>query len=92
MTPYLTDVEVAEITTPLTQGAARIKFFESIGVKAETKPNGQPLVWRKDFEAVKGQVEAANDGKPKADWTEFEKRVRYGRSGEKAKRRQPAGA
>lgn len=90
--PHLTDAEIADITVPLTQGAARIKFFESIGVKARAKPNGQPLVWRKDFDAVRSQVEAANDGRPKADWTDFEKRVRYGRGGEKAKKREPAGA
>jgi hypothetical protein len=48
--PHLTDAEVAEITEPLTQGAARRKFFERLGCKVvKTKPNGQPLVSRDDY-------------------------------------------
>lgn len=50
MTPYLTDDEVAAITTPLTQGAARVKHFEKLGCSPRRKPNGQPLVWRSDWE------------------------------------------
>lgn len=89
--PYLTDDEVGAITFPLVQGAARIKFFRSIGVKAEARPNGQPLVWRADFEQARRSAQAAND--PPAvtqDWTDFEKRVRCGNRGTKAQRRQPA--
>lgn len=93
MKPYLTAEEIADITEPLTQGAARIKYFKHLGVKVEPKPNGQPLVWRQDFEAVRRrEQQAANDGRPASrDWSEFEKRVRYGR-GEKEKRREPARA
>lgn len=91
MKPYLTPDEVAEITEPLTQGAARIKYFRRIGVKAEPRPNGQPLVLRCDFEASR-QQEAANDGKPgRSDWSKFDDKVKYGR-GAKEKRRQPARA
>lgn len=90
--PYLTDEEIEAITTPLTQGKARIRFFKRLGVKAETKPNGQPLVWRSEFEAVRQRAAAANDAPPGArDWTAFNKRVRYGR-GTKEKRREPAQA
>ena len=92
MTPHLTDAEIADITAPLTQGAARIRFFRRLGVKVEAKPNGQPLVWRSDFEAARRQQDAANDARPVSrDWSAFEERVRYGR-GSKEKRRQPAGA
>jgi len=52
MTPYLTDAEVEEITKPLTQGAARIRYFKSIGCKVKERPNGQPLVGRAEYEAV----------------------------------------
>jgi hypothetical protein len=83
VSPFLTDEEIANATEPLTQGAARIKFFERLGVKVKAKPNGQPLVWRCDFELRRQQ--AANDGRPASrDWTAFEKRVRCGRDGAKA--------
>lgn len=52
MPPFLTDEEIAALTHPLTQGAARIKFIESLGVKVRAKPNGQPLVGRAEFEAA----------------------------------------
>jgi hypothetical protein len=52
MTPYLTDAEVEEITKPLTQGAARIRYFKSIDCKVKLRPNGQPLVGRAEYEAV----------------------------------------
>jgi hypothetical protein len=90
--PYLTDEEIAHITAPRTQGAARIKFFKRLGVKAEPRPNGQPLVWRADFEAARA-APAANDaaGAAEPDWSEFREKVRS-HGGEKAKRRQPARA
>jgi hypothetical protein len=89
--PYLTEDEIAGITDPLTQGAARIKYIRALGVKAEKKPNGQPLVWRADFDAARQRnAEAANDDRPRArDWKAFEKRIRCGR-GETQKRREPA--
>lgn len=52
MKPYLTDNEIAEITEPLVQGAARIRFFRKLGVKVSPKPNGQPLVGRAEYEAA----------------------------------------
>lgn len=52
MTPYLTDAEIEHITEPLTQGAARIRFFEKLGCKVKQRPNGQPLVGRVEYEAV----------------------------------------
>jgi hypothetical protein len=93
MTPYLTDEEIEHITDPLTQGAARIRYFrEVLEVKVKPRPNGQPLVWRSDFDAARRrEQEAANDGRPSLDWSAFEERVKYGR-GEKAKRREPARA
>lgn len=52
VTPYLTDAEIEHITMPLTQGAARIRFFEKLGCKVKVRPNGQPLVGRVEYEAV----------------------------------------
>lgn len=90
--PYLTDEEIAGMTKPLTQGAARIKFLRSKGYKVDERPDGQPIVLRADLE--RGRVEgAANDGGTPAarDWTDFDKRVRCGRGATK-KRRQSAEA
>lgn len=50
--PHLTPAEVAEITEPLTQGAARCRFFRGLGCKVQEKPNGQPLVARVEYEAA----------------------------------------
>lgn len=92
--PYLTEEEIAELTKPLTQGAARIRKLRAYGLTVEPKPNGQPLVWRTDLEAVRRREEAAaNDIRTqRLDWTPFRNRVRYGRGGEKAQRRQSTGA
>lgn len=83
--PYLTDEEIAEITRPLRQGAARIKFFRRLGMKVEPKPNGQPLVWRADFEAA-GAAAPANDARERTvvDWSQLKDKVRGAQRGRKA--------
>lgn len=85
MSPYLTDAEIEQITHPLTQGAARIRFLRRLGYKVERRPDGQPLVLRADTEAIRGAGgRAANDPPARErNWTEFDNRVRYG-SGKKA--------
>lgn len=70
--PHLTDAEVAEITEPLEQAAARRRFFERCGLKVGRKPNGQPLVSRADWAAHLAAhhaagVSAANA--PSIDWS-----------------------
>lgn len=92
MSPFLTDDEIAAITRPLKQGAARIKFIrDTLGLPVRPRPDGQPLVRRADVGGVKVGA-AANEPRAAArDWTDFENRVRYGR-GPKTKRRQPAPA
>jgi hypothetical protein len=86
--PYLTDAEIADITAPLIQGAARIKFFrEVVKCRVEAKPNGQPLVWRSDFDAARRPLTgAANDAAEAvqgANAAALRDRLRYGR-GQKA--------
>lgn len=64
---HLTDDEIASITDPLTQGAARIKFFQRLGCKVSPKPNGQPLVGRAEYEATitsKGNRQTASGPRP----------------------------
>jgi hypothetical protein len=51
--PFLTDEEIERITHPLTQGAARCRYFRKLGIKVDPRPNGQPLVGRAEFEAAR---------------------------------------
>jgi hypothetical protein len=92
--PHLTDEEVADITKPLTQGAARCKRLERMGFKVKKRPNGQPLVGRAHYEEVMAGrgAPAANDAPaPARNWSGLRDKVRYGR-GPQEKRRQPARA
>lgn len=86
--PYLTDEEVEFITRPRTQGAARIKFFrEVVKCRVEARPNGQPLVWRSDFDAARRPLAgAANDTSPAqtGNAAALRNRLAYGRHGQKA--------
>ncbi len=50
MTPFLTDPEIDEICSPLTQPAAQIRYLESIGLIVKRKPNGRPMVGRRHYE------------------------------------------
>lgn len=96
--PYLTDDEIEEITEPLTQGAARRKFFQKLlGIEIDKKPNGQPLVWRSDWEAGKRVRNAAASGAANdeqrsngANFDALTNRVQYVRG--TPKKRQSAGA
>jgi hypothetical protein len=84
--PFLTDAEITDITDPLTQGYARIKFFQRLGVKVSRKPNGQPLVGRTEFE-INRQSVFVKQHTPEAtviDFTKLQERIR---SGKKTQRR-----
>lgn len=48
--PYLTDAEIDEICRPRRQGAAQIRYLRSLGIKVHRRPDGTPLVWRRDVE------------------------------------------
>lgn len=50
--PYLTDDEIAEICKPLRMPAAQRRHLERMGLIVKTKPNGQPIVARAEFERV----------------------------------------
>jgi hypothetical protein len=89
--PYLTDQEIAEITAPLIQGAARCRFLNRIGVKVQRRPDGQPLVGRAEFEAFMQARDSAiaptHRTEAGPDWPALQDRVRYAR-GQKAKMRE----
>jgi len=50
----LTAREVAEICAGLTQGAAQVRFLQSLGLQVARKPDGSPLVNRTHFDHVTG--------------------------------------
>lgn len=81
--PFLTDVEIAAATEPLTQGAARVNYLRELGLHVQVKPNGQPLVGRSHFEEVmKGRIlieGAANDQPGGVNIKALRERVRYAR-------------
>ena len=55
MNAALTDSEIAAICSPLTQGAAQVRYLRSLGVPVQRKPNGRPLVRRCDWEREAGK-------------------------------------
>jgi hypothetical protein len=46
MTPALTPEEIYDIARPLTQPAAQLRYLRRIGIRAERRPDGSPLVLR----------------------------------------------
>lgn len=56
--PDLTQTEVDEICRGLKQHAAQIRFLQSLGLVVHRRPNGQPLVNREHYNAVRGRVPA----------------------------------
>lgn len=50
---YLSDDEIAELTHPLVQGAARCRYLRrEYGVRVVPRPDGQPRVGRAEFNAA----------------------------------------
>jgi hypothetical protein len=61
--PYLTDPEILEIASPLTQRAAIVRWFKNNGFGVvRVRPNGMPLIMRSALEQI-DQKEASNDSK-----------------------------
>lgn len=50
---YLTDEEIADLTKPLKQGAARCKRFREMGITPGVRADGQPIVGRAEFEVAR---------------------------------------
>ena len=51
--PFLSDDEIREIVTPLTQPAAIVRWFRANGFPdCRVRPNGLPLITRAQFDAV----------------------------------------
>lgn len=61
-TLYLTDSEIADICAPLISPAAQVRYLIKLGLLVKRKPNGKPLVARKEFErAMTNSAEISND-------------------------------
>lgn len=49
---FLTDAEIAELCSPLTQPAAQVRYLRALKLEVALKPNGRPVVVRSHAEAV----------------------------------------
>ena len=52
MTPFLTDDEVSMLCKPLTQPAAIRRFLAKLGVPFRVRPDGRPIVSRRQAEEL----------------------------------------
>jgi hypothetical protein len=50
----LTDAEIDSICDGYVQGAAKIRFLQSMGLVVRRKPNGRPLVNRSHYDTLMG--------------------------------------
>lgn len=63
--PHLTEDEINDLCKPLIQPAAQVRFLrDKLHLQVDRKPGGQPLVWRTNLEAVKGQTAPTGKSKP----------------------------
>ena len=57
MSPILSDAEIAELCRGLKQSAARIRFLrDTLKIPVARRPDGTPLVLRKDVEGPRPDV------------------------------------
>lgn len=61
--PWLTEAEINDLCTPLTQHAAQIRYIERLGIPVRKKPNGAPLVMRSQFEEILAPANKSKAGK-----------------------------
>lgn len=97
---YLTDAEIADLCTPLTQAAAQVRHLRTLGLTVTTKPNGRPVVIRSHAATVLSGLPASGaspEGK-KAEATPAQQpnkqalilRFQGAQSHGQAKKKQPA--
>jgi len=63
MTVALTDDEVCELTRPITQGAAQVRYLSSLfGCEIKRRPDGRPIVTRDMLSRLQStETPASND-------------------------------
>jgi hypothetical protein len=52
MTANLSDKEIDDICSGLTQNSAKVRHLERLGLSVHQKPNGRPLISRSHYEVV----------------------------------------
>lgn len=60
----LTDAEIDDICSPLTQNAAKIRYLQGMGLVVGKKPNGRPIVNRAHYDEVTGGKNSAAGNRP----------------------------
>jgi len=62
--PFLTDSEIKEVTAPLTQPAAIVRWFKNNGFgEVKVRPNGMPLINRAHFDTVTAGAQKQEENK-----------------------------
>jgi hypothetical protein len=51
-TPWLSEAEISDLCAGLKQKKAQARFLGKLGLPVHSKPNGCPLVFRRDFETL----------------------------------------
>lgn len=72
----LSDSEIDNICKGYTQNAAKVRFLRGMGLVVRCKPNGQPLVNRKHYDAVTSTRVGQQTGAPAANSSMDEPRWR----------------
>lgn len=60
----LTDAEIENITRPLKQNAAKVRFLRNMGLTVRVAADGRPLVNRKHYDGQKSEKEQNLTGEP----------------------------
>lgn len=55
-TPWFTDAEIDDLTAPLKQPAAQIRYLRGLGLAVAKKPSGRALLLRSEAERVLGSA------------------------------------
>jgi len=57
MSTYLTDEEIDDVCQGLKQNAAKVRYLQMLGLHVQQKPNGKPLVLRRQLEQLARPVQ-----------------------------------
>jgi hypothetical protein len=82
MAPFLSETEVADMCSPLTQPAAQRRWLKKLGVEFKLKPNGRPLVSRQGV--FSGNATGGNTASRQPDKEALLARLRGGKNGKTA--------
>jgi len=84
--PYLTDIEINDICSPLKRSNSQIRFLAGLGLLVREKPNGRPLVARNEFERAminRPAQASANDESSQPDREAYLRLIKKEKNGTK---------